>query len=133
MRRCADVLGSSHPVDKSWPIRIRTVQSFACAAMTHANADALLQDMKDLTTFLREQKQMVSHEAWDTMAANHQSHLMARLGQLDSLNAQQATSLTAAVSALPFRDELKQQLSQAVSDTLLRPPRRNPRGTSKST
>ena len=51
---------------------------------------------------------------------------MARLGQLDSLNAQQATSLTAAVSALPFRDELKQQLSQAVSDTLLRPPRRNP-------
>ena len=75
---------------------------------------------------------MVSHEAWDTMAANHQTHLIPRLGQLDNLSAQQATSLTAAVSALPFRDELKQQLSQAVSDTLLRRRGGTPRGTPRA-
>ena len=93
--------------------------------MAKLSAQQLGQNIRELSTFLKEQRQLLPDAAWNNMTTSHHNHLLSQIRALDRITAPEATELTSQVGGLPFSDGLKQELSQEVSAALLRPPKRN--------
>ena len=85
-----------------------------------ATGKQLLSDLQHLGNFLNSQKANVSKEMWHGMVQSQLESWQSRLENVKKLSMEEATELAQAVTASPFPEDAKQNLSQVLSEALSR-------------
>ena len=85
-----------------------------------ATGKQLLSDLQHLGNFLNSQKANVSKEMWHGMVQSQLESWRSRLENVKKLSTEEATELAQAVTASPFPEDAKQNLSQVLSEALSR-------------
>ena len=85
-----------------------------------ATGKQLLSDLQHLGNFLNSHKANVSKEKWHGMVQSQLESWRSRLENVKKLSMEEATELAQAVTASPFPEDAKQNLSQVLSEALSR-------------
>ena len=90
-------------------------------------AKDLCQDLLELSGFLQGQRQVMNDAAFDVACSSPAENVKRRIDGLRSLETKDGTELLKAVNGLPFQAPVKQDISEAVNQVLLRAP--TPKGS----